>query len=470
MKPLTCMEICKGVNGKLYSKAPESLVTGISIDSRTVKEGELFIPIQGETLDGHDFIKQAMENGCSCVFIGESLGSEKTTALLDAEIERVSFILCKDTTKALQDLARYYLSTFQIKKVGITGSTGKTTTKDMVYHICSEKFNTARNLGNFNNHIGLPLTILGFEEGTQVGILEMGMSEKGEIDLLAELVRPDIGVITNIGTAHIENLGSRQGILEAKMEITNYFDENNVLILNRDTDLFQGLDMSCPYKLVTVGENGKSDFILSNIADQGESGITFTIEHKQGIDYESQDFQLSIPGRHNAFNSGLAVAVGVQLGVSLEEAARGLRKMVETDKRLSMKGSRGIKIIDDTYNASVDSMKSGLDVLENVFGMRKIAVLGDMLEMGDKSPEFHQEVGEYLADKKLDLLITVGEASLNIQKGAMKSMPVEQMRHYRSKEELIREIRELVKPGDVVLLKGSRGMKLDQVVKHLMEE
>jgi len=474
MKPLNLEQIKHAVNGNLICQCPELLIEGVSTDSRTVKPGELFIPLIGDHLDAHKFIPQAITNGCSAVLVNrgyyeKNVLSQNPGPTLEASAG-FPFIECEDTTKGLQDLAKYYLSTFDMKKVGITGSTGKTTTKEMVYYICREKYKTERNLGNYNNHIGLPLTVLLFAADTQVGILEMGMSEKDEIDLLAEIVRPDIGVITNIGTAHIENLGTRQGILDAKMEITNYFGKGNVLIVNRDNDLPDIEKLEVEYKLVTVGENGRSDMVISNITDLGENGITFTLEHRIGDEYESQKFKLNIPGRHNAYNGALAVSVGVELGVSLDEAARGLEKMENTDKRLSIKGKDGMKIIDDTYNASVDSMKAGIDVLASVFGMRKIAILADMLEMGKKSAEYHEEVGEYLADKNFDLLITVGEASRYIEMAAGKKMSGIQTLHFDNQEDLNKKVKEIVRPGDVILIKGSRGMNMDQVVKYLMEE
>ena len=476
MKPLNLEQIKNAVKGNLICNDLKLLITGVSTDSRTVKPGELFIALTGDRLDGHQYIPQAIANGCAAVLVrsgyceNNSFGTNLNPSPLSDAYIGFTFIECEDTTKGLQDLAKYYLSTFDMKKVGITGSTGKTTTKEMVYHICKEKYKTERNIGNFNNHIGLPLTVLSFSEDTQVGILEMGMSEKGEIDLLADIVRPDIGVITNIGTAHIENLGTRQGILDAKLEISNYFGKNNVLIINRDNDFLDTEKLKVEYKLRTVGENGRSDMVISNITDNGENGITFTLEHRMGDEYKSQEFKLNIPGRHNAYNGALAVSVGLELGISLEDAARGLEKMENTDKRLQIKGKDGIKIIDDTYNASVDSMKSGIDVLESVFGMRKIAVLADMLEMGEKSFEYHEEVGEYLSGKFFDILITVGDASKYIEKKAKSIEPKIQTFHFNNQEELNKEIKEIVKPGDVILIKGSRGMKMDQVVKYLMEE
>ena len=254
------------------------------------------------------------------------------------------------------------------------------------------------------------------------------------------------------------------------MEIVRYFTKDNVLIVNRDSELLNSNIDGGDYKTVTVGENGKSDRVISNIVDNGERGISFTLEQRRGNEYTSQEFKLPVPGRHNAYNAALAVSVGLELGISLEECARGLEKMVLTDKRLSIKGKNGIKIIDDTYNASVDSMKSGLDVLETIVGMRKIAILGDMLEMGLNSDAYHMEIGEYLSEKNFDLLISVGTASKNIAKGASKTMKPEQMIHFDDKDLLMKKIKDIIQPGDAVLLKGSRGIKLDKVVEYLMED
>jgi UDP-N-acetylmuramoyl-tripeptide--D-alanyl-D-alanine ligase len=478
MKPLTLEQIKQAVKGNLICDDLKPLIAGISTDSRTVKAGDLFIALIGERLDGHNYILQAITNGCSAFLVKRGYlennsiiqrMNQNKSSILD-NYNGLHFIECDDTTKGLQDLARYYLSTFDMKKVGITGSTGKTTTKEMVYNICKEKFKTERNIGNFNNHIGLPLTVLSFSEDIQVGILEMGMSEKGEIDLLADIVRPDIGVITNIGTAHIENLGTRQGIFDAKLEITNYFGRNNVLVINRDNDFFDAERESAEYITRIVGENGKSDVVISNIIDNGENGIIFTLEHRIGTEYKSQNFKLNIPGRHNAYNAALAVSVGLELGISLEDAAIGLEKMENTDRRLQIKGKDGVKIIDDTYNASVDSMKSGIDVLDSVFGMRKIAILADMLEMGDKSFEYHEEVGEYLAGKNIDILITVGNNAKHIEEKAISIKAKVQTFHFNDYEDVNKQIKEIVKLGDVILIKGSRSMKMDLVVKYLMEE
>ena len=459
MKKITIEQIVEAVNGILLQGTPDAFINGVSTDSRKTAEDEIFFPLIGEQHDAHDFIPQVLERGCRTII----LSREPDPKLLSDE--KLNLIMVKDTTKALQDLAAYYLSLFKIKKIGVTGSTGKTTTKEMLYWIFSEKYKTARNIGNFNNHIGLPLTVLSLEEDTEVGIFEMGMSELGEIDLLAGLVRPDIAVITNIGISHIENLGTRENILKAKLEITNYFTPESLLIVNEDNDFLSREDIKGNYQVVTTGETGRSNYILSNIVDYGEEGIEFTLEHKQ----EAQTFRLNVPGRHNAYNGALAIAAAVSSGITMEEAARGLLKMELTDKRLNIKGKNGMKIIDDTYNASPDSMKAAIDVLTATRGFRKIAILADMFELGENAAKFHYEVGTYAAENSVDILIAVGTQAKHIAEGAAALLGKEKVHYYETKELLIHDIGSMISSGDVILLKGSRGMTMDQVVKKIME-
>lgn len=465
MKRLTVEHITRAVNGELLLGDPTDEITGVSTDSRKVSEGEVFFPLIGEQHDAHDFIPQALERGCRTVILSRKL-DEKTIQNKNLNQDgSLNLILVDDTTKALQNLAADYLSLFTIKKIGVTGSTGKTTTKEMLYWIFSEKYKTARNMGNLNNHIGLPLTVLSLPEDTEAGIFEMGMSELGEIDLLAELVRPDIGIITNIGISHIENLGSRENILKAKLEITNYFTSNNILIVNEDNDFLSREGIQGDYKVITTGETGRSNFIISNIVDFGEDGIEFTIENNK----EMQVFRLNVPGRHNAYNGALAVAAAVSCGITMKEAAKGLLNLEITDKRLNIKGKNGMKIIDDTYNASPDSMKAAIDVLTATRGFRKIAILADMFELGEDSDAFHAEVGRYAAKSGLDILVAVGNQARHIAQAAKEILGENKVHYYETKELLINDIGSMISSGDVILLKGSRGMAMDQVVKKIME-
>lgn len=459
---LNIEQIAKAVNGKLMQGEGKEEIQGISIDSRKVKQGDLFFCLIGENHDGHTFIEQVLAQGCRGLIVSHPVN----VSAFGKEAGTVSVILVEDTEKALQDLSRYYLSLCNVKKVAVTGSTGKTTTKEMLYWILSEKYKTARTLGNFNNHIGLPLTIFTLDKETEAAVFEMGMSEFGEIDLLADLVRPEVALIINIGTSHMESLGSRENILRAKMEIVNYFDSAHCLVANEDLAFLSRENIAGDYQLITVGDTGRSQFILSGIEERGADGISFSLEHEG----EMTRFHLAIPGRHNAYNGALAVAAASCLGISPEQAARGLAKMEEiTDKRLSIKGKNGIRIIDDTYNASPDSMKAALDVLVSSRGIRKIAILGDMFELGEQEQAFHEEVGKYAGACGLDLLIAVGDKSSQLAAGGISVLGEKKVLHYATKELLIKDIGSIISSGDVVLIKGSRGMEMDQIVKKIME-
>lgn len=308
------------------------------------------------------------------------------------------------------------------------------------------------------------MTILSFDEDTEVGILEMGMDKFGEIELLADIVRPDIGLITNIGMSHIENLGSRDGIFRAKMELTTYFNESNVLIAARDDEYLNEERIDGSYELVTAGSDGRSDYIISHIDDFGAEGIQFTLEHNGKM----QGFRLPVPGRHNAFNGALAVAAGAQLGITMEEAAKGLAKAQLTDKRLTIRGKNGIKVIDDTYNASPDSMKAAIDVLMKTRGIRSVAILGDMFELGETSKLQHELVGRYAARQNVELLIAIGEDSAEMAKGA-KEEGISDVMYFKDKDSFFAEMDNIIGKGDVILIKGSRGMAMDKIVNKIME-
>lgn len=459
MKKLTMKQIEEGTGGRQIQGASQAAVGGICTDSRKAKAGDLFFALLGDRHDAHQYLRQVIEAGCTDLVISDEAALSKT-----AGYETVNAVLVDDTTKALQNLAAYYLKLLNLKKIAVTGSTGKTSTRDMIWYVCREKYRAQKNVGNLNNHLGVPMTILSFEEDTQVGILEMGMDKLGEIDLLAQIVKPDIGVITNIGLAHIENLGSQEGIFQAKLELTNYFSKENTLIVHQDDEFLNKQRIQGPYRLVTTGFDGKSDYIISRIDDFGAEGIQFTLEH-QG---RTQRFSLPVPGRHNAFNGALAVAAGAQLGITMEEAARGLSKVQLTDKRLTVRGKNGIKVIDDTYNASPDSMKGAIDVLMHTRGLRSVAILGDMYELGETSRDQHGMIGSYAAEKGVQLLVAVGKDARYIAEGAKKA-GMEQVRHFPDKQAFLKEIGSIVGKGDVVLVKGSRGMEMEEIVNIIME-
>ena len=467
MKRLTVREIVNATGGRLLTGQEENTVLGVSTDSRQVGPENAFFAIKGLVFDGHDFLDQVLERGCRTVVISDE---EKVPGadILQSDAGRdVNVILVEDTLKDIQRLAKYYIGLLPLKKkIAVTGSVGKTSTRDMLYYIASTKYRTGRNLKNFNNELGLPLTILSFDEDLEVAVLEMGMDNFGEIDVLADIARPDMAVITNIGISHIENLGSREGILKAKMEVTNYFGPDSVLVVNQSCDLLQREYVEGNYRLITVGSDGKSDYIVSNVCDFGDKGIKYTLDrnHKQ---YE---INLPTPGAHNAVNASLAIAAGEVLGISVEEAAEGLKQAELTAKRLNIRGKNGIKVIDDTYNACPESMRSAINTLVATKGLRKVAVLGDMLELGPESQRFHKEIGVYAGEKDIDLVVAIGPESRALAAGSREVLGSEKVMYFPTKEAFIDKAAEVIMPGDVVLVKASRSMEMEQIVKKIFED
>lgn len=457
MKETKVKEIVKAAAGECISGNSETIITGVSTDSRTVCGGMVFFALEGERFDGHAFLEKAIESGCSAVVVSTESGS----VITHAKNRGVAVIKVGDTLTALQEFAAYYLSLFNIHKIGVTGSTGKTTTKEMLYWIMSEKYKTVRNLGNLNNLIGLPLSIFNIEENTEAAIFEMGMDRPGEIHRLVEIVRPAVGIITNVGLSHIQHLGSQKNILKAKMEITDYFKKGDTLVVNWDNDMLLGASYEGEYSLVPVAQSEAAVFCISNLQDFGEDGIGFTLRNGTDI----QEFRLGAPGVHNAQNGALAVAAAKCFDISMAEAANGLVKLCHTDKRLHIEEKQGIKIIDDTYNASPDSMRAAIKVLASVQGSRKIAILGDMFELGDKEEEYHFQLGEYASLAGIDVVISVGKNARHISRGAREG-GVKAI-HFETKDLLKGVLEQWIRTGDVVLIKGSRGMAMDEIVKQL---
>lgn len=446
-------------NGKLLSGSKDNVIQEVCTDSRTAKKGDLFVPIIGEVHDAHKFIPQAYERGCRAFLVSRT---EAADGLKDCQI-----ILVGDTTGAVQDLAAVYLEGLGLKKIAVTGSVGKTSTRDMVHAILSEKFRTGTAKKNFNNSIGVPLTIFSFDDSLEAAVLEMGMDHAGEIHRLAEIIRPDIGIITNVGISHIENFADgRDGILKAKMEITDYFGPTNTLVINSDNDMLKKADFSGGYKLIRVGEEPEADYRISDIRDYGEKGIRYTLS-AEGKEYE---ICLHVPGAHNAANSALAIAGCRQMGVTTEQAISGLAHLELTGKRLAVKEKNGITVIDDTYNAAPASMKSLIDTLVHTDGQRKIAVFAGMNELGAESPKYHREVGEYAGKRDLDLLITVGEKAEDIAVGYRNVKDCGKAVHFDRKEDLYPEIKNLFRTGDVIAVKGSRLMEMEQVAAEILKE
>ncbi len=465
MRAFTIAEVVSAVKGKLINGSGEGSVFKICTDSRIAEPGDLFFPLIGENHDGHDYLAQVLERGCRSVIVANPEKLPKEAFLPEGMQPEV--ILVENTTKALQDLAAYYLGTLPIKhKVAVTGSVGKTSTRDMMYYVASMKYKTGRNIKNFNNWFGLPLSILEFAPDTEAAVLEMGMDNFGQIQTLARIAEPDIALITNIGISHIENLGTREGILKAKMEVTSYFDENSTLIVNSDCDLLSRENVAGKYKLVTVGSRGENEYIVTDICDFGDKGIKYTLEHND----RAYTVNLDIPGAHNAFNATLAIAAGEEMGIDIETSIRGLSEAQLTEKRLNIKEKDGIKVIDDTYNACPASVMSAIATLVNTEGKRKIAIIGDMYELGSETQEAHREVGRYAGKAGIDRVIAVGDFAKEYAKGAAELMPEDKILYFAEKAPLLAEINGFLQAGDVVLVKASRGMKMEEIVKKILED
>jgi len=464
MNKISVKEILQATGGSLEKQCKEEYITGVRHDSRECAAGDMFVAIRGENQDGHKYIPQVLKAGCSTVLVSHLDGWYEEASGYEANI-----ILVEDTVYAMGELAKYYLETLDVIKVAVTGSVGKTSTRDMIYYVLNEKFNCGRNMKNFNNDIGLPLSIFQFDSSTEAVVLEMGMDHFGEIDRLAEIVKPHIAVITNIGMAHIENLGSRDGIFQAKMEITNHLTAGNngpALIFPYDGEYLTKENTAGDYRQIAVGQDGRSDYILSDVEDLGIDGIAFTLEHME----ECRRISIPVPGSHNAGNGTLAIAVGNMLGMTIEEAVAGLSKTELTGDRLRamVNEKAGITVINDTYNASPDSMEGSLKVLyKSRCEGKKIAILGDMLALGEESRRQHHRVGLFAAGLHIDAVIAIGEAAVYIAEGA--SSGGGRTAYFKNKEDFYKEIDQFIGFGDIILVKGSRGMKMEQVVEKLME-
>lgn len=457
MRKTSIKEILTATGGTLVTGSENNYITGIKHDSREIKPGDMFVAITGENQDGHKYIPQAIEDGVAAVLVSHTDGWPGKIP----EGYELDIILVEDVIQAMGDLARWYISELGIKKVAVTGSVGKTSTRDMIYYVLNQRYNCGRNLKNYNNNIGLPVSIFQFDENTEAAVLEMGMDAFGEIDYLSGIVKPDIGVITNIGVAHMEKLGSREGIFKAKMEITANLAgaaEGGSLVFAQDDEFLTRERTAGDYEQVSVGYENSADYVISDVDDFGVEGIEFNVAHNDKI----ARVRLPLPGVHNATNAALAIAVGGLLGVDMNSAAEGLAGASLTGSRLKRIEGKTVTIIDDTYNANPDSMKSAIDVLTRSRAERKVAILGDMFELGDNTVSQHREVGEHAKEAGVDLVIAIGNLAANIAEGANGE-------YFRNKEDFLAEIEKHIKSADMILVKASRGMKMEDIVDRLKD-
>ena len=456
MQPLTCTEILEATGGTLVSGNPMEIFTGVSTDSRKIRPGDLFVPLIGQRFDGHRYIGDTFSAGALGAVTQEeqTLPGEKAVIRVD------------NTLKALGDIAGFYRRKFTVPFTAITGSVGKTSTKDMISCVLGRKFRVLKTEGNFNNEIGLPLTLLNLCDMHQAAVVEMGMSGFGEISRLTAMARPRIAVITNIGLAHIEKLGSRENILKAKLEILEGLDKDGLVVLNGDDELLSGLKGQLGFRTVFFGTEEGSDYRAYNIRVLGESGSYFDVTVSE------KEYRVFVPspGIHNVYNALAAIAAGMELGVPVEEAVLGIAAFEPGKMRLNITSNGRWKVINDAYNASPQSMEAAISVLKDMeSGGRRIAVLGDMLEMGEWARDAHYGVGRFAASRGIDCIVAVGENGIHIIRGARDAgLPGECLQAFRTNEEAIRFLQEFAGQGDVLLVKGSRGMKMEEIVQSLL--
>lgn len=450
MIKITLEELLKITEGSCTHPSTTTC-TSIEIDSRRVNNQTYFMPILGEIHDGHKFIEGAFSKGAPTSFCEKAYYYSHQSTLKDYPL-----ILVDNTTTALHKLTVYILKKTQVKTVGITGSVGKTSTKEFVYHVLNKKYSVHKNKGNFNNHIGLPLTVMDLVPKHDVAILEMGMNHFKEIEVLADIARPSVAVVTNIGTSHIGNLGSRENIFQAKMEITSYLNEEDTLILNGEDDFLKDVS-SQHFKCVQVGTH---QLQYSKIVQRLRGFFDYSLCYK-GSEYQ---VSLNVLGKHNIINSLLAIAVGLAMDISIEDCVLGVSEFVDSEKRLEiLDGKKNSVLISDCYNASQESMISAIEVL-NSFSKKKIAVLGDVLELGEFSKPSHETVGAYLSAHPVDMIITFGSDSEHIiNKAIVLGFDENKTKHFDTIEPLYEYLDEIIEDS-VCLIKGSLGMNMTRIV------
>ena len=473
MKYMSLQEIAAACGGTYYggSEFLPREVSSVVIDSRKAEKDSLFIAIRGARVDGHSFSPKVMEQGALCAVSEEDLGDVP-----------YSYIKVASCEQALKDIAEHYRRSLDIKVVGISGSVGKTSTKEMIASVLSQKYSVLKTEGNFNNEIGLPLTVFNLRKEHEIAVLEMGISGFEEMTRLAKVARPDICVLTNIGVAHMENLGSRDGILKAKTEMFAYMNENGTIILNGDDDKLRGYSPENGITPVYFGLDESCGFHAENISGKGLNGT----DAQFFTPNSSFTAHINIPGAHMVYNALAATAVGYALGMTDREICAGIEANVPIAGRNNLIRAPHFTIIDDCYNANPTSMKASLDVLAFA-DTRKAAILGDMFELGENEKQMHREVGIHAVRKGIDVLICIGSLMKSAADGALEYLEQQknaehteetpsssahfptQICHFATKADFLREAKELLKEGDTVLVKASHGMEFPEIVEFLQQ-
>lgn len=449
MKAFTLQEAAAALG--LPQMQAQATLADVCTDTRKIQPGSLFVCLRGERFDGHSFASQAAQLGAAALLVDHPV---------DADVPQ---LVVTDTGKALLQLAGWYRRRFQLPVVGLTGSVGKTTTKEFIALVLGAKYNTLKTQGNLNNEIGVPQMLFRLEDSHTAAVIEMGMNHFGEISRLTRAVAPTVGLITNIGVSHIENLGSRAGILQAKLEILEGMAPDAPLIVNMDNDMLRTVKLGDRPLLTFAIDDQSADFTATDIAEQG-STTTFTVHHSTF----TQPVTIPTVGIHNVYNALAAMAVGYVTGVKPAAAASALANYVPAGMRQNLVQVGGVQVIEDCYNASPDSMRAALQTLGKLPVHRRYAVLGAMLELGDYAKEAHTQVGKMAAENGIDGVLAYGTDAAYIVEAA-KQAGLENARLFDTKEALAQSLAQQVQPGDGVLFKGSRGMHLEDVMHTVYE-
>ncbi len=458
---ITLRDVIEGTGGSLLGDADRDLLLRhVRHDSRQVVPGDLFIAVVGERLDGHDFLGQAIERGAGAAIVDRAHATGLTGLSLP-------LVVVENTVTALQRLAAYWRATFDVQVVGITGSVGKTSTKEVIAGVLSQRFNTVRSPGSFNNEIGLPLSLLDITPDTDAVVLEIGGAyAPGEIKALADIARPTIGVVTNVGHAHLERMGSIEAIAATKTELPASLPEDGVAILNGDDERVRAMADHCRCRVVFYGLAPDCQIRATDIESHGLEGISFILR----FDGERHRIRVPLLGRHSAHTVLAALAVGTELGMGIDEMLPGFENPAIQLRLLTVPGIGGSIIIDDSYNASPTSCLAALNLLDDLDANRSIAVFGDIFELGSFEDEGHRIVGRRAA-AVVQLLFTIGSRAKIIAEQAVASgLPQSNVYVATDKPELIEKLRASLRPGDIVLVKGSRGMRMEDIVEHLRDQ
>lgn len=432
-------------------------VDGISIDTRTLEKGEVYMPIIGENLDGHIFIKDAFENGAVVSFCDKDHSKQ-------LEGEDYPLILVDDCLEAYQKLAKNYRESLDITIIGVTGSNGKTTTKDIVHSVLSQKYKSKKTIGNLNNGIGLPRTLLTFDRDTQTGITEMGMDKAGEISYLSKLAQPKIACITNVGYSHLEELKTPANVAKAKLEILHGMPEDGLLLYNIDDEFLREEVKnlgSLPQEIKSFGTHEDADYHL-DLVESNAGGTTFTLG--------GNEWHVNLLGSFQMYNAAVGVIIGEKMGLDQKQIQKGLRIEDQTSMRSELISGRGFDILNDTYKSNPQSLEEALETTKLLSGYRrKIVILGDMLELGEDEKELHRQAGRSIDPTEIDYVLLYGPLSEYMMQGASENFPIGRVFHYTSKPDLVDKAKYLITKNSLVLVKASRSLRMEEIVESLQQ-